>query len=102
DRCGREHAAIAQALCGAASTQAIAEHSRRIHQSMRHSHEKEMDFHRSAGDSRAAAVHRHRWPGGAAAVELAPTATVRLAADYVLASARTARAVPHSLRRIRG
>ena len=35
DRREREHAALAQALCGAASAQAIAEHLRRIYEDMR-------------------------------------------------------------------
>src|SRR5438067_13860840 len=64
-------------------------------------HEKEMVFHRAGGDSGDIAVHLYRRRDRAAPVELAVAATVRLARNHLLASARDAGAVPHPLRRIK-
>src|SRR5580693_1395328 len=61
----------------------------------------ENDFYCSAGNSRHGAVCLSRWRTGAAPVELAAAAALRLAPAYVLASAWTSGAMPDSLRRIR-
>src|SRR5215472_12838358 len=63
-------------------------------------HEKEMDFHSSAGNAGDAALCGHRRRGCAAIVELVAAAVVRLAPDYLLASAWNSGAVPAPLRRI--
>ncbi len=52
-------------------------------------------------NSGVASVYRARRRSGAAIVELAAAAAVRLAPDYLLASARIVGAVPDPLRRIR-
>src|SRR2546425_865152 len=59
-----------------------------------------MDFPGAAGDSRDACIYRHRRRSRAATVELAAAAALRLAPDYLVASAGTAGAVPDPLRRI--
>src|ERR1035438_8661915 len=60
----------------------------------------EMDFPGSAGDSGATAVYRPRRRSSVATMELAAAATLRLASDYLLASAWNSGAVPDPLRRI--
>src|SRR6266404_1411241 len=57
-----------------------------------------MDFSGSAGDSGDAGVCRDWRGSGAATVELAVTADLRLASDYLLASAWSAGAVPDPVR----
>src|SRR5437879_12400194 len=59
-----------------------------------------MDFSGSAGNSGDAAVYRHRRRSGAATVELAAAAALRLAPDYFLASGWNSGAVPDPLRGI--
>src|ERR1700728_1058401 len=61
----------------------------------------ENDFYCSAGDSGDGAVRLPRRRTGAAPVELVAAIALRLASGHLLASAWTAGAVPHSLRRIR-
>src|SRR5215469_11302233 len=65
-------------------------------------HETEMeknDLDRSAGDRGDSHIYRHWRRNRAAPVELAAAVAVRMAADYLLAGARTAAVVPDSVRR---
>ena len=78
DWCEREHAALAQTLCGAASAPATAKHLRRIDESIED--ETEMDFHRPGGSAGDRARDLHRRRSRAPVVELA-AATARLAPD---------------------
>src|SRR5258707_194876 len=59
-----------------------------------------MDFPCPAGDSGDGAIYFPRRRTGAAAVELAAAAALRLAPAHLLASAWTSGAVPHPLRRM--
>src|SRR5713226_7713939 len=60
-----------------------------------------MDLDRSAGDSGDPTVYLHRRRNRAAFVELAAAAGLRMAANHLLAGARTAASLPDSVRRPR-
>ena len=99
ERRQRQHVALAQALCGAASAASGCRHLRRVYEEVRNDKMSMKWIGRDiSGRTGDTDLYRRRRPGGVAPVELAAAVAVWLARDHVLAGGRNSGAVPHPVR----